>query len=79
MKIHNLVLAEEFLLLSKTMCDWDPQLENELGVCYYKREKYTLSIQQFEHVIRVLGEKQSKQLVWVSVWNNLAQAYMRIK
>jgi len=71
------MLAEEFLLLAKASCSWDPHLENELGVCYFRKENYKLAIKHFESVLHVLGNIQSKVKVWGSVWSNLAQAYLR--
>ncbi len=79
LQIHNLALAEKFLILACASSSFDPHLENEMGVVHFKNGKYEEAIVRFEKVIKLVGEKDIQNKCWVPTLNNLGHAYLRIK
>ncbi len=75
LKMNHFQLCEEYLLLAAKLCSWDPHLEHELAVVYFRLGRYRESIQRFEALVK----SSESVLDLPAVFCNLGQCYLRIK
>ncbi|RMY98652.1 hypothetical protein D0862_07482 [Hortaea werneckii] len=54
--LENLVVAREYLTSAWKVCDRDPTLVNEMGVCWYKEGEFGAAVRSFELGLRILEE-----------------------
>lgn len=54
--LDNLVIAREYLTAAYALCDRDPLLLNEIGVCCYKEEQWESAIRHFELALRIVED-----------------------
>ncbi|EGG13722.1 TPR repeat-containing protein [Cavenderia fasciculata] len=59
-RVHNLNLAEQYLLQSRDICPYDPIVYNELGVIAYKNNQFSNAIELFHNALEI-GSKDSKK------------------
>ncbi|KAI7718676.1 TPR-like protein, partial [Hortaea werneckii] len=55
--LENLVVAREYLTAAWGVCERDPTLVNEMGVCWYKEGEFGKAVRGFELGIRILEEE----------------------
>ncbi|KAI7301305.1 anaphase control protein cut9, partial [Hortaea werneckii] len=54
--LENLVVAREYLTGAWKVCERDPTLVNEMGVCWYKEGEFGAAVRSFELGLRILEE-----------------------
>ena len=54
--LENLVVAREYLTSAWRVCDRDPTLVNEMGVCWFKEGEFGAAVRSFELGLRILEE-----------------------
>ncbi|KAI7651286.1 anaphase control protein cut9 [Hortaea werneckii] len=54
--LENLVVAREYLTSAWKVCDRDPTLVNEMGVCWFKEGEFGAAVRSFELGLRILEE-----------------------
>ncbi|KAI7229304.1 anaphase control protein cut9 [Hortaea werneckii] len=54
--LENLVVAREYLTSAWKVCDRDPTLVNEMGVCWFKEGEFWAAVRSFELGLRILEE-----------------------
>ena len=74
--MHNTKLANDFFTLSKTLTSFDPQLENEYGVCLFSQRDFRMASQVFQGLIDKLGV-MANEMQWMSVWQNLGLSFIK--
>ncbi|TPX32078.1 hypothetical protein SmJEL517_g04733 [Synchytrium microbalum] len=72
-------LAEQYLTAARSICKFDPLLENELGVLYYEKQEYERAAEYFENAIQITGELHEKSLMWESTYSNQGHCYRNLK
>ncbi|TPX42964.1 hypothetical protein SeMB42_g04920 [Synchytrium endobioticum] len=77
--MKDLSLAEEYLISARSICEFDPLLENELGVLYYEKQEYETAAEYFENAIAITGELHEKSLMWEHTYANLGHCYRNLK
>ncbi|RMY97655.1 hypothetical protein D0860_08621, partial [Hortaea werneckii] len=55
--LENLVVAREYLTAAWGVCERDPVLVNEMGVCWYKEGEFGKAVRGFELGLRILEEE----------------------
>ncbi|OTA30501.1 hypothetical protein BTJ68_09386 [Hortaea werneckii EXF-2000] len=55
--LENLVVAREYLTSAWRVCERDPTLVNEMGVCWYKEGEFGAAVRSFELGLRILEEE----------------------
>ncbi|TPX59347.1 hypothetical protein PhCBS80983_g02521 [Powellomyces hirtus] len=78
-KLKNLSLAEDYLLLAEDINKSDPLLTNELGVLYFSLGKYVKAIRYFERTLVLADDKDHATAQWETTWFNLAQAHRNLR
>lgn len=79
MKTNNLILSEQYLLSVKDENVTNPLLWNELGVIYYRQNKYDQSLLCFLNVMKIVSNLPKRLLNnWECTIINLGHIY-RIK
>ena len=76
--LHNLNLAEEYLMSSFSICKTDPLLLNELGVVFYHKQEYHRSLQYFRDAMEAVAELDSDPVAWLSVQTNLGHVHRHL-
>lgn len=56
--LDNLVIAREYLTAAYALCDRDPLLLNEIGVCCYKEEQWESAIRHFDLALRIVEDDE---------------------
>jgi anaphase-promoting complex subunit 6 len=51
-RTNNLLLAEQLIEQSSTLCEQDPMVHNEMGVVLYRSKKYKQARLKFEEGLR---------------------------
>nr|POE87599.1 anaphase-promoting complex subunit cut9 [Quercus suber] len=75
--LDNLAIAREYLTAAHQLCDRDPLLLNELGVCSYKEGHYEEAIRQFILALHIVEDNEAPAQQYTNVRLNLAHAYRR--
>lgn len=75
--LDNLAIAREYLTAAHRLCDRDPLLLNELGVCSYKEGHLDEAIRQFILALRIVEDNEAPARQYSNVRLNLAHAYRR--
>ncbi|KAI6791384.1 TPR-like protein, partial [Hortaea werneckii] len=60
--LENLVVAREYLTAAWGVCERDPVLVNEMGVCWYKEGEFGKARRGFELGLRILEEEDAGEL-----------------
>ncbi|CCH44754.1 Anaphase-promoting complex subunit cut9 [Wickerhamomyces ciferrii] len=78
LQMSNLILAEEYLLSSYSICTMDPLLLNELGVIYYHKNHLESAENYFTQALSVAKKIDSDSKAWQSIHANLGHVYRRL-
>jgi len=72
--LDNLAVAREYLTTAYNLCDRDPLLINEIGVCAYKEEDYDSAIRHFVLALRIADDNEAPAQQYRDTRQNLAHA-----
>lgn len=75
--VGHLGLAREYLSTAHSLCDRDPLLLNELGVCSYQEEAFAEAIRIFQLALRIADDNEAPPQQYCSTRLNLAHALRR--
>ncbi|KAF9204185.1 anaphase promoting complex subunit cdc16 [Haplosporangium sp. Z 27] len=75
---NNMMVAQQYLTFSLTICDSDPLLLNEIGVLHYNLGQFDDAVKSFHKVIEKLRRSQRKNVIWETTWLNLAHSYRKL-
>lgn len=75
--LDNLAIAREYLTTAYNLCDRDPLLLNEIGVCAYKEEDYESAIRHFILALRIADDNEAPPQQYRDTRQNLAHALRR--
>ncbi|KAK5119864.1 hypothetical protein LTR85_007190 [Meristemomyces frigidus] len=75
--LDNLAIAREYLTTAYNLCDRDPLLINEIGVCAYKEEDYESAIRHFILALRIADDNEAPPQQYRDTRLNLAHALRR--
>lgn len=78
LQMNNLILAQEYLNSSLTLCPKDPLLLNELGVLYYNNDELTKAESFLQKALVSAQNLDSGSKVWCSIHCNLGHVYRRL-
>ncbi|KAF2859730.1 TPR-like protein [Piedraia hortae CBS 480.64] len=77
--LDNLAIAREYLTTAYNLCDRDPLLINEIGVCAFKEGSYEAAIRHFDLALRLSEEAGAGPHQYRATRLNLAHALRRQK
>eukprot|EP00949_MAST-11_sp_MAST-11-sp1_P000553 g553.t1 len=79
LRTNNLNLAEQYFSKSQSMCPSDPLVYNEMGVLFYKQQRWNDSVRCFQQAL-VLCESLPETLmeVWEPTISNLGHAHRKL-
>lgn len=77
LSLDNLAIAREYLTTAYQLCDRDPLLINEIGVCCYKEGDYDSAIRHFALALRIREDCEAPAAEARDTRLNLAQALRR--
>lgn len=72
--LDNLAIAREYLTTAYNLCDRDPLLINEIGVCAYKEEDYDSAIRHFVLALKIADDNEAPPQQYRDTRLNLAHA-----
>lgn len=75
--LDNLAIAREYLTTAYQLCDRDPLLINEIGVCCYKETDYDSAIRHFALALSIAADNDAPASQTVDTRLNLAHALRR--
>ncbi|KAK5137797.1 hypothetical protein LTR08_007369 [Meristemomyces frigidus] len=76
--LDNLTIAREYLTTAYGLCDRDPLLINEIGVCAYKEEDYESAIRHFLLALSIADDNEAPQQQYRDTRQNLAHALRKM-
>ncbi|KAL1733813.1 hypothetical protein EV714DRAFT_246059 [Schizophyllum commune] len=71
--------ANDAFRASRSLCDSDPLLLNELGVLAYQRQKYKEAAKYFEQALDVANVTQSSHTTWQATYINMGTCYRKLR
>ena len=80
LRTNNLSLAEQFISQALKVCSNDPLTCNELGVIYYRQNKFELAAEQFQQVLELTSHlPQRLKEPWECTYLNLGHTYRKLR
>ncbi|KAF2768740.1 TPR-like protein [Teratosphaeria nubilosa] len=77
--LDNLAIAREYLTSAYALCDRDPLLINELGVCAYKEERFDAAVEHFELAMAIAEANEAPAQQSKETRLNLAHALRKLE
>ncbi|ODQ78598.1 hypothetical protein BABINDRAFT_172314 [Babjeviella inositovora NRRL Y-12698] len=78
LQMNNLVLAEEYLATSYSICSTDPLLLNEMGVIHYHKSDLKKAEFYFNQALAAAKYLNADSKAWFSIHANLGHVYRRL-
>jgi len=77
LQLNNLTLAHEYLAQAHSLCEADPLLLNELGVCFFNMNHLQGATQYFAAALQLAETVGADPRAWTATRTNLGHAYRR--